>query len=361
MPSAYRSELEGVLRGFVTDGRGDDARGRNLAALLSLEAALQHGLFTYRPSRDAAAWLVLLVDVVGERLRLPPAKRLDLSVRAFLDRLVGLELSATAQVTEEALAVALAQRNGLHPALARGLLSHVRVAALLWTLGYRGHRVSGERHPQARHVRKLVRARVDAAWERQVRTFEGLRRVDTVALLASFPISFTHAARAVQGALRRVDEDLADVPFAVFYALVTDARRGGRVWRPPPRYVEGECYSRSAFDATVGHALDGSRSRRRRYGRSVALSDLGLSAMYPATVARLDAWLERFDFPELVLTSAADGLGNGDAWMEHVSARRDVVERLHGRLVDGLREHGSRSQRALDPVMTRPATHAAHG
>lgn len=352
MPRAYRDELEGVLRGFVNVGRGDDARGRHLAALLSLETALEHGLFSYRPSRDAAAWLMLLVDVVGERLALTPAARLDMPVRAFLSDLARLELRTTARVTEEALASALARCTGLDAALARGLLAHVGVAALLWTLGYRARDLNGERHPQARHVRKLVRARVDLAWERQLRALEGRRRIDALDVLAALPISFRHAARAVQMVLRRVDEDLEHVPFAVFYALVTDARRGGRVWRPPARYVESGCYSRAVFDATVGHALDGSRSRRRRYGRSVALSDLGLSAMYPSTVARLDAWLERFDLPELQLADA--GVGADGAWVDLVGAQRDTVARRHASLVHGLRERATRS-----PVEPRRGPH--HG
>ncbi len=359
MPSTFREEMEGVLHRYMTDGRGDDARGRHLAALMSLEAALQHGLFSYRPSRDASAWLVLLLDVVGERLALSPATRLDMPSREFLDGLASLELHATARVTEEVLAASLARCTGLAPTLARALLAHVRVAALLWTLGYRGHNTNGERHPQARHVRKLIRARIDAAWETQMRMLEGGRRLDSLDLLASLPISFHHAEGAVQTALHRVEEDLAHVPFAVFYALVTDARRGGRVWRPPGRYVEGGCYTRAAFDATVGHVLDGSRSRRRRYGRSVALSDLGLSAMYPATVARLDAWLERFDFPELNVAGAADTVDG--VWIDYVGARRDAVADRHARLVDGLRHGRSRVLRAPDAVARLDATHAAHG
>ena len=216
MPAAYRLELDHLLRVFVTGGRGDDARGRHLASLYALEEAFALGVFDYRPTRDVAAWTMLLIDIVGERLALAPVARLDMPVREFLDRVADLALRRTAHITEEALLATLASATGLDPSLARPLLGRLRVAALLWTLGYRGHGSNGERHPQARHIRKLVRARVDAAWEGQVRAHEGRRTVAALDVLAALPISFVHASRAVQAALRRADEDLAHVPFAVF-------------------------------------------------------------------------------------------------------------------------------------------------
>ena len=358
MPAAYRVELDHLLREFVTGGRGDDARGRHLASLYALEGAFALGAFDYRPTRDVAAWTMLLIDIVGERLALAPADRLDMRVAEFLGRVGELGLRRTALITEEALLATLARATGLDSSLARPLLGRLRVAALLWTLGYRGHGSNGERHPQARHIRKLVRARVDAAWEGQVRAREGRRIVDALDVLAALPISFGQASKAVQAALRRVDEDLAHVPFAVFYALVTDARRAGRVWLPPARYVEGGCYTRATFDAAVGHVFDGSRSRRRRFGRSVALSDLGLSAVYPATIARLDVWLARYDLPELCIAAAEDT--EGPAWYPWAVSNLDEIERRHHRLLDAVRNRWSDTRPHERSAMTQRDGHRAH-
>ncbi len=358
MPLAYRDELVAVLRAFSLGGRGDDARGRNLASLHALEEALELGLFDYRPTRDAAAWSMLLIDIVGDRLALSPTERLDVSMRGFLDHLDALALRHTARITEEALVDALARTMGLSRPLARPLLSQIRVAALLWLLGYRCDGRLAERHPQARHVRKLVRARVDAAWERQLAGAEA-HGIDALDVLAALPITFGHAVQAVQVALRRADEDLAHVPFAVFYALATDARRGGRVWYPPARYVENGCYDRATFDATVGHVLDGSRSRRRRFGRSVALSDLGLSAMYPASIARLDAWLARHDLTPLHFPSGRDVLTVD--WYAWATSHADEVAWRRRRLLAFVREAATRSPCTMPVGADAATSHAAYG
>jgi hypothetical protein len=181
----------------------------------------------------------------------------------------------------------------------------------------------------------LVRARVDATWEGQLGVVES-RSGEAIDVLAALPITFGHAARAVQAALRRVHEDLAHAPFAVFYALVTDARRGGRIWYPPRRFVENGCYTRATFDAIFGHLLEGCRRRRRRFGRSVALSDLGLSAMHPTSLARLDTWLERGDSPQLGFPSGHGAVACD--WFAWATSQVHEIERRRERLLSDVRE-----------------------
>ena len=335
-PAVSVGYLEGLalrIRSLALDGRGDDARGRHLASLYALEWAYRNGLFAYRPSRDPGHWLLLLLDVAGARAGLAPTDRVQMSADALFARLCEIDLRHIVRHTRAVVLEHVARRLGLSVQFAEPLLARMSVAAVLNLLGVGpADAARAEKHPQGRQVRKVLRARVDAGWERRLGAFEPVVERDPGVLLAALPISFGLSLRTVQSAMLRVGEDLAHVPFAVYYALLTDARRGGRVWRPPDRYVEGGCYDRATFDLAVGHALDAVRSRKRRYRRSSALSELGMSALFPATVARLDAWLERYPFAPFRLDAGQSAAGQVD-WYLWAQTEMESIEALHARLV----------------------------
>lgn len=335
-PSGYLERQARHIRNLAMEGRGDDARGRNLATLYVLEWSYARGQIAYRPRRDTSGWLIMLADVAGARAGLGPADRMTLPFHEFQSVLDAIGLAHVARQTGQATYEALAKRFGLPPLLVEPFANRMTLASVLWHLGHVGVRKnSPEKHPQARHLRKLLRSHLDDAWDASLCLREHDGHIGELELLAALPLSFGVASRVVQAALDRVGEDLASVPFAVFYALLTDARRGGRVWRPPDRYVEATAYSRSTFEAAVGHALVASRSRRRRYARSVALSELGLSALFPRTIARLDAWLETHTFPTFFVASA-DGQVRTEDWYSWAVRNGDEIERLHARHAQGL-------------------------
>ena len=308
-----------------------------MAALHALEWAYRHRLFDYRPTREPGRWLLLLLDVTGQRMRLNPHERLALSAHGFLERLSLMDLAYLSKRTREALCSAFARQFDVPAQLAEPVLERMSVAAVLWQLGVTltsDH--DREKHPQGRQVRAALRSRIDGAWDTGLASLEATQSVTAVSFLASLPIAARTTLVEVQAALREVDEDLADVPFAVFYALLTDARRGGRVWRPPAAYVESHSYDRAAFDATVGHALDSVRSRKRRYHhhRSAVLGDLGLSTMFPATIARLDAWLDAKEIPEFRI-DAGGATGTPD-WYAWVTSHSAEIAELHRHLLGAL-------------------------
>lgn len=336
VPEIYVGQLAQHVRSLALDGRGDDARGRHLASLYALEWAYRYGWFDYRPTRDPGRWALLLIDVVGARAGLSPLERLTSPVDAFLARTANVGLERVAARTREALVAGVAKTYDLPVGLASPLVGRMSLAAALWVLGVPSTGTTGcEKHPQGRQVRKVLRARIDAIWDRQLEALEMRGSIDAETVFAAIPASYRVTARAVRAALVRVGEDLAHVPFAVFYALLTDARRGGRVWRPPDRFVEGGSYDRAAFEAMVGHVLTTSRSRKRRDQRSSALAELGLSASFPRTFVRIDRWLELGDIPELCLARGGVTYPHCD-WFSWSQQRSDRIERRHMALVEGI-------------------------
>lgn len=330
-PSDYFGRLAGHIRTLASEGRGDDARGRNLATLYVLEWTYARGQMDYRPRRDVSGWLIMLADIAGARLGLGPADRLCLAFHDFLGALESVGLRHVACQTRRATYDALSKKLATSHLLIEPFADRMQLASVLWHLGHPGKRSpSPEKHPQARHLRKTLRARLDDAWDLALHGRERNGPIDELGFLAALPLSFDVASGVVQAALQRVDEDLGAVPFAVFYALLTDARRGGRVWRPAERYVEGVAYSRTTFEAAVGHALVATRSRRRRYARSAALSELGLSALFPTTVARLDAWLDSYRLPAFEVT-APEGRGATEDWYTWARRQVDQIKRDHAR------------------------------
>ena len=328
-----------MVRALGTEGRGDDARGRYLASLFALEWAFRRGVLDYRPNRDPGRWMLLLLDVGGERAGLTPDELLALRLDAFLERLAAIDLPQLATITRDVLVVSVARTLATAPELVEPLVGRMSVTSVLYRLGVKSaHGAFGDKHPQARHFRRVLRERVDEAWANELVQLDNCEPPSAQQLLAALPIAFDLCARTVRAALLRVGEDLAEVPFAVFYALVTDARRGGRVWRPADPYVEGSCYDRTTFEVAVGHALDAVRSRKRRYQRSSALSELGLSAIFPATIARIDDWLERGSYPAFRLDATPTPACDRD-WYAWALEHRAGITAHHDRIVDAVTAH----------------------
>lgn len=339
-PNAYVTRLVERVRSLAVDGRGDDARGRHLASLYALEWAYQHDLFDYRPSRDPARWLMLLLDVAGARAGLPPSTRLTMPFGRLMSEFERIDLTRVAQRTRVVVTDAVAVVYRAPPPL----IERMTVAAVLHALGMSAYgNQRREKHPQGRQIRKVLRGSIDATWDDALADVERMRRPDAANVLAAIPPRFEVTARAVDAALRRVDEHLDDLPFAVFYALLTDARRGGRVWVPADRFVEGGSYDRATYEEAVGHVLNDARSRRQRYRRSCVLAELGLSAAFPRTIARLDRWLEQEAVPEFRL----DLVGTrclADGWYAWARSQSPSIQSRHEQLVAAFASRRARTE-----------------
>ncbi len=339
----YPVRLSRHLRSLALDGRGEDARGRNLLALHVLETAYEHAWLSYTPSRGVVRWLLMLLDLVGTRSGLSPARRVDLTFSQFLDMLRGRGLEHLADVTEDVITRQLAACLNVHEPVVGGVAREMSVFALLWHLGFRPGANAGarfEKHTQGKIIRRKISDNLDALWAdalRCVAAEDG--RVEAHHVLAGMPPSALVVARQIQGALRRVDESLDSFPFAVVYAFATDAQRSGRIWDPPDHFVEGSAFARSDFEAAVGRALQGARSRKRRYRRSVALAELGLSAFFPETVSVLDGWLERCGCSEFWMASLRAGdRGEHGNWYSFAERNMALIEATQWRVY----EHVSR-------------------
>jgi hypothetical protein len=355
VPAAYCRDLARRIRALGTEGRGDDARGRYLASLYALEWASTRGLLDYRPNRDPGRWLLLLLDVGGARAGMPPDQRLALTLDAFLERLADIELPLLARMTREELVTAVARTLAAPALLVAPLVGNMSVACVLWRLAVSaGGGETGDKHPQARHFRRVLRQRIDDAWSQELDRIELRGPPSLQHVLAALPIAFGLCARTVRASLRRGGDDIDQTPFAVFYALVTDARRGGRVWRPPDRYVEGGSYDRASFELAVGQALEGVRSRKRRERRSSALAELGLSAIFPTTVMRIDRWLEQGRYPVLELDAPPLDPCEQD-WYAWARTQRSLIRSLHEHIIETI---GMSERRA--PTERSSSSAAAH-
>lgn len=341
----YAMHVSRHLRALALDGRGEDARGRNLLALHVLETSYEHAWLRYTPSRGGVRWLLMLLDLVGTRSGLAPARRVDLTFAQFLDLLRARDLDHLAEVSDLVIAKQLAECLELTMPVARSVLGNLSVFALLWHLGFRPDHARGgrfEKHTQGKIIRRKITDTLDTLWAdalRAVAAEDGA--VEAHHVLAGLPPSATVVARQIDGALHRVDESLDAFPFAVVYALATDAKRAGRLWEPAPRYVEGVAFGRDDFETAVGRALQGARSRKRRYRRSVALAELGLSAFFPETIAVVDGWLDACPCSEFCLAPGASGHAGGDGWFSYAQDQAPLIEATQWRVY----EHISRSLR----------------
>ncbi len=330
-PDTFRGDVERHLRELAHTGRGDNARGRNLHALNVLEWALARDWMRYRPTRDAARWLLMLLDLVGAYADLDVPARLRLPFGRFLELLGRVALVRLAAVTRAATADALARRR---PRRRRPPLERAPVAGpvltVLWNLGYSPHsyrtQVHFEKHSQGRLVRRKIAATVDGAWAEAVREEAELHGPGAALLLAALPPGFGTCYRVIETTLRRSEDSLTANPFAVFYALATDAVRGGRVWEPADALVEGAAYGREDFHLALGRSRHGHGDRRATRGS--ALAELGLSTYFPRTVELLDLWLVSRQLPELWVGEDAP-TNRDETW--HTFARRaaDDVNGAH--------------------------------
>ena len=332
-PPPYLDEVAAHIRRLAVSGRGEDVRGRNLLALHVLETSYAHGWLSYAPHRDVGRWLVMLLDLVGARAGLAPEVRLERTVGAFLDDLRDVGLRRIADVTDAAVVHGLSRRL-VWPRLAlEPVAPRLSMGAVLWHVGFRSDtyrsQVHFEKHSQGKLIRRKIGTTLDELWAQAVHQQLGGAPPTALHVMAALPPAFSVVLAQVESALRRVDESLDGMPFAAFYALVTDAARSGRRWDPPDRFVEGWAYSREDFERAVGRTLKGAHSRKRRYRRSVALAELGLSSFFPTTVALIDSWLAGCNCSELWVepperTHAGEEVG----WLELARAEMETIEDL---------------------------------
>lgn len=351
-PDPYQEGEARFIRDLAVEGRGDEARGRTLATLYLLDWTYSRNMVEYRPTRDPAGWIRMLLDVAGARAGFGPDTRVCMAFGTFVNTLGSIGLPHVASHTFAATVQQMADRLGVCEPLLEPVVARMRVSSVLWYLGQgERRRSSREKHPQGRHLRKALRARLDADWRTSIEVPVASTTQEEVRLLAALPLSFSVATNIIQDALARIDDDLGSVPFAVFYALLTDARRGGRIWRPPDTYVEGSAYSRATFEEALGHRLVASRSRKGRYRRSVALAELGLSALFPSTIAHLDKRLESLPHPMFSMSGSNRDARTPD-WYQWATTRQSEIGILHAAYAKNLRN--LKDALAEDQSMRRP-------
>ena len=332
-PDSYLHELAAHLRRLALAGRGEDVRGRNLLALHVLETSYAHAWLSYAPNRDVGRWLMMLLDLVGARAGLGPEARLQRTVGAFLDDLSDIGLRELADVTEGAVLLGLSRRFDWPSLALAPVTPHLSMGAVLWHMGFHSDaylsQVHFEKHSQGKLIRRKLGGTLDELWAHAAHRRLAGEAPTALHVLAALPPSFPVVLEQVQAALERVDESLEGAPFAVFYALVTDAARAGRRWDPPERFVEGWAYSRADFERAVGRTLSGAHSRKARYRRSVALAELGLSSFFPTTVALVDGWLAHCGCSELWVEPPDGAHAGGDeGWLAAARARLEAIEDL---------------------------------
>ena len=242
-PDSYLHELAAHLRRLALAGRGEDVRGRNLLALHVLETSYAHAWLSYAPNRDVGRWLMMLLDLVGARAGLGPEARLQRTVGAFLDDLSDIGLRELADVTEGAVLLGLSRRFDWPSLALAPVTPHLSMGAVLWHMGFHSDaylsQVHFEKHSQGKLIRRKLGGTLDELWAHAAHRLLAGEAPTALHVLAALPPSFPVVLEQVQAALERVDESLEGAPFAVFYALVTDAARAGRRWDPPERFVEG--------------------------------------------------------------------------------------------------------------------------
>jgi hypothetical protein len=343
---------------FVTKGRGDGARGRNLYALRCLdamrnEASQLHLSFSYRPTRNPAAFLALVFDLMGDALhgyltRLEGGAEHAGAAREVVHRHITQRLEApwTQLVTELGAAgfdgLANMVTDVIREALDRSAVSDLPaqlttlriwmtptqyaqfdVVAYIRSLPF--HRVltllrygaatGAEQHSTGGDLRRSLRERLDAPWSAAL---AGEGTDEPLAFLAAWPFDVGWLADESDGG-----------DFAVAYALATDAKRPGRVWAAPAPFVRDD--EREAFESLVARGAQESAARRELW-----LQRWGVSATFPATTATVDAQLAAAATTLALLHAGGD-------WRLLV-ADRDALEvaRRHflQRVADALRSGG---------------------
>ncbi len=350
MPTVGREdqELELLVErflGYLTEGRGDLARGRHLHLLRALDALWDPDAvidLPYRPTRNPGAFLAMTFDLAGDachgysllldgggsttreqlsgiaahvraRLRAPwprhvaELRRLGMHhLGAMLEGFVPdvLERSPLSRLPTELARLAgrmTARQASLFDR--RAYLVGLPFARVLDLLGWHGERAapSGrEQHPTGGDLRSLLRRRLDAPWAAALRLAPA---VGPVAVLATMPT-----------APERLTEVGGEGDFAVSYALSSDAPAPGRRWPAPAPYVTDD--GRDEFEYLTGRgAADDAADRAIR--REIRLERAGASLMFPESYARVDALLET--------TPGLEPLHAGGSWRELVKARAEEL------------------------------------
>jgi hypothetical protein len=291
----YRAKLETLLEALAAPQRGDDARGRNLQALYFLKYALRYGWFAYAPSRQPGRWLIVLLDLCGAASGRDVRSRLDLRVQEFMDVLRELQLSHVADMTCNTLVRALEPlppyRTIGRPLLFR-VLSSMGMVALLRHLGVdpdalqRSRDHAGSVHGQK--IRQQVSEHLDVFWCEALARLADDAIPDTARVLAGLPPSFSQVEALVEHPSQADVQGLHDLPFAVFYARVTDAP--DHLWESGV-YVPDD--ARSIFEESVGRMREHRKARDDATSPPVKHLRLGLRSACPRSLAVIDRWLER--------------------------------------------------------------------
>ena len=205
--------------------------------------------------------------------------------------------------------------------------------SVLWHLGYQPEhyqrQINAEKHSQGKLIRQKIAQSVDSYWFQALKEHQQSQRTITfIDVLAAIPPSFTQVFNLIESILNKADESLSYGPFAIFYALASNASKGGRIWQPPASFVEGCTYSRVDFEIAVGLRPGGLNDSKR-----VALAQLGLSAFFPKTIALIDNWLERFVISEFYCEDELMWHNNVQGnWCQHIGDYLDEIEGLQWQL-----------------------------
>ena len=345
----YADWLVAYFARLGIEGRGDSARGRNMYALHLLDFIWSQPrlpLHHYRPTRNPAAFLAMIFDLVGDhlqgdgdgaalgssgRLLVQDTIRWRLGTRwdCFIDELASAGLPHLAAVLDETMkaVLRLRSRSSLPAYLQRlklymtpsqltqvkvdALIDRLSVLEVLSHLDFEGAETGHEQHPVGGDLRKSIRRAFDDGWRR---TLEGQGKHNLITLFACLPLDGLRLL-ASQGV-----REASEFDFAVFYALITDAKAPGRMWQPPAAYVGAdEDWQHFAFLAARQDATS-----RKTQGRA----RLGISSTFPNTIRALDGWLESaVDFPELHTRRA---------WHRTVTEARDEIAQARARFLYAL-------------------------
>ena len=296
LPTDYHRALEHVLESWSVTQRGDDPRGRNLQALYFLEFALEHGWFSYLPSRQPGRWVMNLLDLLGSRAGQSVSQRLELDVRGLVNLLNQHHLARIAELTCATLTRTLEscpEFRGLSRPLMRRVLETLDMVSLLQRLDFNPEEALSARDRAGsvygQKIRQQLLSHLDPHWATVIAALEQEPIPDFLRVLVSLPPSFQQLETMIERQLHLEDTSFGEIPFAVFYARVTDAP--GDEWSG--RYYVSED-DRTAFEAWVG------RHRERRQSQATELGinrmkqfRLGIRAACRLTIRIVDQWLEQ--------------------------------------------------------------------
>lgn len=351
------NQLAADFATLVTGSRGDSARGKNFYTLHLLDfiwSQPQFPLYTYRPTRNPAAFLAMVFDLIGDYLhgyadrlqdesgRTKHTPSLQTTIRrrlgtrwdCFIDELVIAGLSHLAAVLDETTKTVLRSRSRsslpsylhrlrvymtpsqLAQVKVNALIDHLTVMEVFSYLGFRKLSASGqEQHPVGGDLRKSIRETFDEGWQRAL---EKQSERNLVTLFASQPVDILRLT-----AMAATSNELTDCDFAVFYAVITDAKAPGRTWQPPEAYVGSGEEDQQTFAYLTARTPQDVLSRKLQ-----GLARLGLSSTFPKAIRVLDTWLAQAeDFPDLHARRP---------WRQTILAAKDEIAQARARFLHTL-------------------------